>query len=685
MRALFKRNKNKKQKQISESSSYVPPELRPVPGTSTNDNTTQQTLRAQSSKAYEDASELSGQFLGIVKEISEANDLLSPLKSACALMIRGIQTMRIVHHNRANWTDLCDELEGHLQQLEIHRSELQEGPGDECDSCLKALGYYFSTTADLIQIAAKASEEDDKALSSIKHAGMAQMEKGELGRHRKMMETAWQLYSIEMKRLIALKVKNVEDQLEAYEKADMTALSARNPEDDDGMVGPDSMIAYGHRVDLCEEGTRVEILDAIRNWATNFTSTRQIFWLNDAAGTGKSTIAATMANEWSIDNRLAGRFFFSPNSRVTQTTKEFCLFVANDIARHQPSLADTIQDEIRSILSEQHVWFDVQLQRLIIDPIGKLEGDKCTFIIVDGLDNCVLSEERVGLLNSFVQHLPSAPHLKLLLTSRPVQDIADILASSPLVHGSDIQLLNIRNSHHPDVAYYVEKRLTRISSEHRAMIIAKSGGLFLYAATVCRMLERSRHQTDILKIISDIGVTDKLERRMDILYLSVLKQALIDKNAGDMMMSVLSIIIVAYQPLSSNTISRLLPGNIYVEDFVQDLGGVLKDGHPDRPIKVLHPTFREFILSNEDRANGFLLHSAQSSAAMAYACISTLEHMLEDDLFQLVKLGRLLPRNEDIKEADRVVHQSTTAAERYASAFWAHHVATSEMSQELLS
>ncbi|KAG8781125.1 hypothetical protein FRC15_009022 [Serendipita sp. 397] len=685
MKALFKRDRKKKQKQTSESSSYVPLELQPVPRASTDD-TNQQPPRAQASKSYEDASELSEQFLGIIKEISEATDLLSPLKSACALMIKGIQTMRTVHRNKATWMELCDEVERHLQQLEVHRSELQERRGDESNSCLKALAHYFSITADVIDNVAKAgSEEDGKTLVSIKRAGMAQMEKEEFGRYREMMENAWQAYSIEVKRLIALKVKDVGDQLEEYEKADTRAMSVRNPENDDSMFRPDSMIAYGDRVDFCEEGTRVEILDAIRNWATSSGSTRQIFWLNDAAGTGKSTIAATIANEWLIDNRLAGRFFFSPNSRTTQTTKEFCRFVANDIARNQPSLADTIQDEIKSISSEQHVWFDIQLQRLIINPVGKLEGDKCIFIVVDALDNCVLNEERVGLLNSFVRHLPSVLHLKLLLTSRPVQDIADVLASSPLVHGSDLQLFNVRNSHHPDVILYVEKRLMSISLEDRAMIIARSGGLFLYAATVCRMLERSRHRTDILKIISDVGVTDKLEQRMDTLYLSVLKQALIDRDAGGMMMSVLSMIIAAYQPLSSNTISQFLPGNIYVEDFVQDLGGVLKDGHPDRPIKVLHPTFREFILSNVDRANGFLLHSAQSAAEMAYACISTLEHMLEDDLFHLIKPGQSLPRNDDIKDVDLLVHKSVNAAERYASAFWAHHVAASEASQDLLS
>ncbi|KAG8804479.1 hypothetical protein FRC16_007888 [Serendipita sp. 398] len=689
MKALFRKNQKKKQKKATESSHQVstePVEPHPLPSTSTSITTQQAAPHPQPSKPHEDASELSEQFFSIVKEISEATDLLSPLKSACALMIRGIQAMRAAHGNTVAWIELCEQLEHHLVQLEAHRSELQKIPSIKNDGCLKALEYYFSVITEVIKNASWAiSGEESKIISSIKHSSVAQTEKEEMGRYQTMMENAWQAYSIEMKRLITLKVKEVGDQLEEYEKAHTRATPGQLPED--GVVGPDSKIAYGDRIDLCEEGTRVEVLDAIRTWATDYESNSQIFWLNDAAGTGKSTIAATIANEWSLNNRLAGRFFFSPNSRITQTTKEFCRLVSNDIAKNQPSLTKTIQDEIQLVLSEEHVWFEVQLQRLIIDPVRTLEDGR-VFIVVDALDNCVLSEERRGLLNAFIQHLPSAPRLKLLLTSRPVQDISDVLTLSPLVHGSDLQLLNVRHSYHRDIHIFVDKRLSnipKISYEHRKMIIEKSGGLFLYAATVCRMLEKGRHRLDTLKIISDIGSTDKLERRMDILYLSVLKQALIDKDAGDMMMSVLSMIIAAYQPISSNTISRFLPNNTYVEDFVQDLGGVLKDGHPDRPIKVLHPTFREFILSDEDRANGFLLHPAQSAAAMAYACISTLEHMLGDGLFQLDKPDRLLARNDDIEGVDRLIQKSTTAAERYASAFWAHHVAASDMSPDLWS
>ncbi|KAG8816933.1 hypothetical protein FRC17_000129, partial [Serendipita sp. 399] len=442
---------------------------------------------------------------------------------------------------------------------------------------------------------------------------------------------------------------------------------------------------YGDRVDLCEQGTRTEILDCITKWADDIESQRQIFWLNDAAGTGKSTIAATMAKDWSLEDRLAGRFFFSPNSRTTQSTREFCQIVAEDIARNHPSVANLIRDTMKELSPDQGIWFDVQFQRLIIEPVKRLGAYSSVLIVIDALDNCVISDERAGLLNTLIRHLPSVRHLKLLLTSRPVPDITDTLQNSPLVHGADIQLLNVRNSDHPDINLFVEKRLKDMSFEDRAMIIARSGGLFLYAATVCRMLERSRSRLDILKIISNTGVTDKLEHRMDILYLSLLKQALVDKEAVDMMLSVLSMIIVAYQPLSSNSIRQFLPENSHVDDFVQDLRSVLKDGHPDRPIKVLHPTFRDFILSNEDRANGFLIHSGRSSSGMAHACITILDHLLGDDMFHLESHSHLPLRNGDIGDIDQLIREKTTAAERYASAFWAHHVAASEMTPELWS
>ncbi|KAG8804471.1 hypothetical protein FRC16_007880 [Serendipita sp. 398] len=701
MKALLKKNKKNKN-QIADYPHHVSPEPHSVSSTSASADTQEMVLRVQSSKPYEDASELSERFFSIVKEISEAADLLSPLKSACALMIRGIQTLRTIHRNQIAWTELCEDLAYHLAQMEAHRRELEEKISIEDNGCLKALEYYFrsrcgSVTAKAVERAAKLELEDGGGAkleledggggsSSILRYGTAQAEQEEISRQRRMIENAWQVYTIAIKGSIVSKITRVEKDLVSYNQSSPKLLASRQTQDNYGTTGSDFDIARGERVELCEEGTREDILKAVRTWAADTRMQRQIFWLNDAAGTGKSTVAATIAREWLLQNRLGGRFFFSPNSKMTQTTKEFCVTIAEDIAVNQPTLAPIIRETIKELGQEQHSWFDVQLQRLVFDPLRGLETNRCIFLVVDALDNCTNIEERGELLNALIRHLPSAHHLKVLLTSRPLQDISVILRESPLVYGSDIQLLDIRNPPHSDIVIYVERKLGKVasvSSEHRGVIISNSGGLFLYAATICRMLEKSRHRSEILRVISEQGTTGSIEKRMDWLYLSILKQARVDPNADDLLISVLSMIIIAYQPISINTISIFLPDNLQVDAFVQDLVSVLKDGNPDRPIKVLHPTFREFLLSNRERANGFLVDPSSSCLTMATACITTLERMLDYDIFNLDDPNRLLARNSDVADIEQIILRQTTAAERYASAYWAHHAAESEISPEL--
>ncbi|KAG8817010.1 hypothetical protein FRC17_000094 [Serendipita sp. 399] len=683
MRAIFRKNKKKK----SPAEETVAKSLPVLPsGASTSTTGTSKTTinRASSPTAHNEASEGVEQFLGIIKDISEATEILSPLKSACALVIRGIQTVRTLQNNQTAWTELCEDLEGNLALMRQHESELEEKPTIDDNTCKRALEHYIRVTVGVVELASRRSSTTDRGpLSTTTRIGTIITETEEIGRCREMIETAWQSYTLAMRRLIVLKVKDIESQLKAQERDQDEAKRTQLDESRANFTS-----AYGDRLELCEEGTRLHILNAIQGWATDSETSKQIFWLCDAAGTGKSTIAATMAKEWSRDNSLAGRFFFSPNSITTQTTKEFCLTVARDIITNQTDLADIVQDAIDVTPVDRQAWLEVQLRLLIIDPLRHANGNRSLLLVIDALDNCVLEEERIGLLNGLIRYLPSIYHLKVLLTSRPMPDITNILATSPLVQSSEIQLLNVRQSYHHDINIYVEKRLGNISivsSDQRKMIITMSGGLFLFAATVCRMLERDRHRTDILGILSNVGTTEKLERRMDILYLSALKQALVDKSANELMMSVLSLIIIAYQPLSINTLRKFLPNNAYVNDFVEDLGSVLKDGDPDRPIKVLHPTFREFVLSNEERANGFVVNSTMSSAAMAIACIDSLEHCLSEDIFHLDQAGRLSVLNIDVIDLERIINTHTTAAERYASAFWAHHVAVAELIPELRS
>src|SRR5215472_6122568 len=69
----------------------------------------------------------------------------------------------------------------------------------------------------------------------------------------------------------------------------------------------------------CTPNTHVAILEEIRNWAMDSSiNNPPVYWLNGAAGTGKSTIAYTIAHDFDDDSAIAqshrilmGTFFCS--------------------------------------------------------------------------------------------------------------------------------------------------------------------------------------------------------------------------------------------------------------------------------------------------------------------------------------------------------------------------------------
>ncbi|CCA73242.1 hypothetical protein PIIN_07197 [Serendipita indica DSM 11827] len=318
--------------------------------------------------------------------------------------------------------------------------------------------------------------------------------------------------------------------------------------------------------------------------------------------------------------------------------------------------------------------FAMQFVRLILDPLQSLSSTTSIFLVIDALDNCEF-KSRQRLLNVVLKELRTAPRIKLLLTSRPIPDIGDRL-SDP-VYICEGHLLDINNRSHEDIARYVRANLDQqLDIKEQERIVQYSDGVFIWAATFCRAFKRSNLAKRLLDDFSHSQVADPL----DALYLAVLKQALVDKTAAEDFRKVLQVVISTFQPISINSISALFPKVDAVNEFVQDLGAVFKDGHPDRPIKVLHPTFREFIASNEDRANGFLVQMEPSHSMLAMACLDVLEKTLKYDILDIRSSFPHLPRNEEVADLENRILTKTSAALRYASSYWAHHVSASDES-----
>ncbi|KIM20727.1 hypothetical protein M408DRAFT_306421, partial [Serendipita vermifera MAFF 305830] len=178
---------------------------------------------------------------------------------------------------------------------------------------------------------------------------------------------------------------------------------------------------YGVQHVPCLSGTREKTLAAIGKWADEKDNPRPIFLLLDVAGSGKSTVAKHMANQWTRENRLLARFFFSRDTKTTMSTESFCLTVANAFISHDERLAAPIMTFKKrpdfSLLSFEEVF-----SGLVINPLERLNQD--ALLIIDALDECDNEHRgRDELLNVLHGQQPSSPRLRILATGRPEFDI----------------------------------------------------------------------------------------------------------------------------------------------------------------------------------------------------------------------------------------------------------------------
>jgi hypothetical protein len=172
----------------------------------------------------------------------------------------------------------------------------------------------------------------------------------------------------------------------------------------------------------CLPRTQISGCQTIRNWIT-YDSSSPLFWLCGFAGSGKSTIAYTIAQEWS---RSGASFFFSRarlslrESRLVFQTIAFQLRIDHPILRSP--IFRALEDP--TILTANN---ETQLRKLILDPISQTQADlpKRLVIIIDALDECDddIITDIVELLVATLETYDTSVRIRLrfLVTSRPEQ------------------------------------------------------------------------------------------------------------------------------------------------------------------------------------------------------------------------------------------------------------------------
>jgi hypothetical protein len=248
----------------------------------------------------------------------------------------------------------------------------------------------------------------------------------------------------------------------------------------------------------CTTGTRVAILEHIYQWAQDSSpKSSRIFWLTGDAGSGKSTIACTVAGHFDDEieneapNILRANFFCSRQFEETRRQKNIIPTIVYQLARQSRSYAHAL------LKADKFDSVDVlsrQMKDLLVGPWQQSAGDRPPelppyLVVVDALDEI---EGQGG--SAFLRELLTTVNggqlqrLKFLITSRPDPDLASLcktFSSDAVCRLYDVPTDTVE----ADIVAFLKDKLPKLQDEARLTHLAqKADGLFIYAATVVRYI-----------------------------------------------------------------------------------------------------------------------------------------------------------------------------------------------------
>ncbi|CZR48987.1 uncharacterized protein FPRO_12426 [Fusarium proliferatum ET1] len=474
---------------------------------------------------------------------------------------------------------------------------------------------------------------------------------------------------------------------------------------------------------FCMPGTQRHILQTIQSW-TDDPNGKLIFLLQGMAGTGKTSIALTVARSLEAKEPLTdplkqpskaflgASFFFAQGDATRNNIAEFFRTIAWCLADVLPDVGTLIAKAIKDNPGIHTKASQQQLRKLIIDPLELL--DRKTFvplqlvIVIDALDECIDedAEDLLGMLAS-LESLHQI-QLRLFITSRREGHISTAMKNLPSRLYQITRLNKIESSpdNNDDIVFYLSKSLGSIATRWRVTdggvtdddinrLAENADGLFIYAATACRFLD-SRHfvnkgfrERRLNLFFKDQWETEGPQHTIDDIYHKVLTFPETEDWSQEEqrpfyseISQLIGFIVVLFRPASVETLSHLLP-TVATENTTRDnLDYYLGQLHsiidvpedPGFPISLVHLSFREFIL-NEKRSERlpFSVNEIEMHRKVLHQCFELMNSELRENICCLSLPGSIV---SDVEPSHISCHIPQYL--QYACRYWVDHLLKSD-------
>jgi WD40 repeat protein len=439
----------------------------------------------------------------------------------------------------------------------------------------------------------------------------------------------------------------------------------------------------------CLEGTRQELISDIFDWFDNADpSCERVFWLNGLAGTGKSSVARTIANRAQDQGRLAATYFFSRNTATTRAPTAIIPTIVYQLALSLFSFQSIICANIASDRDVRDREVAAQAKTLLDNLSRQAVSDGPFLVVLDALDECYLENGRQGghAVPELLEKFRPLGHLKVLITSRveaPIQRMFDNIKSQVTLH--DIE----KNVIQSDIHHYLDHSFTELACDRKIALsfppaseldelVRRAGSLFVYAATVAKWISQPEAQP-LLRLRE---VLDKDEdevpyqyKFLDDMYSEILSQAA--KTSSNprkhecALKNVISTVVLLQEPVPASALAVLAGERTRTAALLPLLSAVLLDDAP-APVRLFHPSFPEFIMSEERcQDKRFLVRTSEDHLHLTARCLEVMNMHLREDICDIKDPS--LP-NSEVHHLQRTLERVAPAELRYACKYWHVHL-----------
>ncbi|WZH50304.1 LOW QUALITY PROTEIN: Vegetative incompatibility protein HET-E-1 [Fusarium acuminatum] len=445
----------------------------------------------------------------------------------------------------------------------------------------------------------------------------------------------------------------------------------------------------------CLPNTRQELLDDIDHWIDDPNS-ETVYWLNGMAGTGKSTIARTVAHSRSKRGDLGASFFFKRGEMDRGNLNKVMSTLAHQLALSIPGVAFFIKKALDNNPAVVGKSAKEQFEKLIQEPLCEAAAIATTpssiVMVIDALDECDQETDIRLLINIFSKVQIIRPHLRIFLTSRPELPIrlgfSEVrgLYQGVVLHDIPAQIVE------HDIIVFLNNEFKKIRHDFNMTVgderklpsdwpgrptvqsLAKMAvPLFIFAATVCRFIgDRRRSPQRRLQTVLGHGERSH-GSQLDQTYAPILRSQITslpkeerEEIIRDFRVIVGSIVTLA-SPLSVIALSCLIDVPLEVVDERLDALHSVLSIPLERtiPVRLLHLSFRDYLIAEESE---FQVDERYTHQSLAKHCLRIMCDALRKNICGLSFPG-MRRSAVDLGQLEK----SMPSQLQYACMHWAYH------------